>query len=207
MKSLGFASILVLSLTIPPAMAQSASGTYRFILEDDAIKSLDFQADERGGSMTFTDEAKISDDDVEDPRAGDPMEIYVKADLSGVTVEKNRALMNGIVVDSNHVGYIGRWVQLVVEDNAENPRLPDRLTWNFCKRSERGGWVPSDSERKDDDGAYLRWWATDAERDDDKGIPSVNLLGDDAESCPVQSVWLYDFAGVSKWDGDIVVRP
>ena len=91
--------------------------------------------------------------------------------------------MSGFVVDSNHTSYIGTVVHLVVEDNAENPRVPDRLTWAFCRPGE-GGWVPSDAERKDDDGAYWKWWATDAERDDDVGIPSVDLLSN-AGDCQV----------------------
>ena len=156
--------------------------------------------------MAFADEAKIPDgDDVEDPRQGDPMPIYVKADLDAPTVEKNRALMSGVVLDSSHKSYIGTLVNLVVEDNAENPRVPDTLTWTFCKPRDRG-WVPTDSEVKGDDGANLRWWATDAERKDDVGIPSQDLLSS-AGDCPVFPVWSYSTADILKWDGDIIVKP
>src|SRR5689334_4514601 len=153
MKNLGFASILVLSLTLPQlATAQSASGSYRVILDRDGlIKSVDFAADERGGSMSFSDEAKILDgEDIEDPRHGDPTPVFLKADLD-LTVEKNRALMSGMVYDSSHKSLIGSLVQLVVEDNAES-RVPDQLTWVFCTPRDRG-WVPSDAELKQDDGA------------------------------------------------------
>jgi hypothetical protein len=206
MKSLGFASILVLSLTIPQlATAQTARGTYRFVMEDDLIRSVEFAADEKGGQMIFTDEAKILDgDDIEDPERGDAREIYIKADFDGLTVEKNRAVMTGFVVDSSHTSYIGTLVHLVVEDNAENPRVPDRLTWGFCKPRE-GRWIPSDAERKDDDGAYWKWWATDAERDDDVGIPSVDLLSN-ALDCQVLPLWSYEFLPVRKWEGDIIVQ-
>ncbi|HEX5718158.1 MAG TPA: hypothetical protein VF179_18500 [Thermoanaerobaculia bacterium] len=206
MKSLGFASILVLSLTIPQlATAQTARGTYRFVMEDDLIRSVEFAADERGGQMVFTDEAKILDgDDIEDPRRGDATEIYVRADFDDLTVEKNRAVMSGFVVDSNHTSYIGTVVHLVVEDNAENPKVPDRLTWTFCRPRE-GRWVPSDAERKDDDGAYWKWWATDAERDDDVGIPSVDLLSN-ALDCQVLPLWSYEFLDVRKWEGDLIVQ-
>jgi len=221
MKSTGFASIsalFLLTLTAPlPATAQtagpSASGSYRFLLEDDLTKSVEFSAstDERGvttGQMTFIDPARIPDtDDVEDPRAGDaPPEFYMKASLDGLTVEKNRALMNGTILDSSHKSYIGKWVQLVVEDNRDNLKVPDQLTWSLCQR-QPGGWVPSDAERKDDDGAYLRWWATDAERKDDVGIPSQNLLSNDENGCLVYPLSFYSFADVLKWDGDIVVQP
>jgi len=222
MKSLGLTSIIalfLLSLTTPRmTTAQtggpSASGNYRFLLEeDDLIKSVEFDArtDERGsttGYMTFTDQAKISDaDDVEDPNSDDPAaEFYLKAEIDELTVEKNRAVMSGTVRDSSHRSYIGRWVQLVVEDNVENPRVPDRLTWGLCKPQARG-WVPTDAERKDDDGAYLRWWATDAERKDDVGVPSTNLISSEEKGCQIYPLSWYSFVDVLKWEGDIKVLP
>lgn len=214
MKNLGFASILVLSLTVPQAaIAEEASGVYRFLLEDDAVKYVELNAwaDEKGnaaGQMVFTDEAKIPDGDEEDREGGgEPMELYIKAELDGLTVEKNRALMSGTVLESSHKSYVGRWVQLVVEDSGDDPEEPDRLAWAFCRPRE-GGWIPSDAERKDDDGAYLRWWATDAERDDDVGIPSPNLLPDEsARGCQVHPLWLYSLADIRKSEGDIIVKP
>lgn len=216
MKNLGAAWIGMLFL-LGVAMAQtpgpSAAGAYRFVLEDGVTKSLEFSAstDERGittGYMAYIDPTRIPDtDDAEDPRAGDaPPEFFIKVSLDSLTVEKNRAVMNGTIRESTHKSYIGRWVQLVVEDNGTDSRVPDMLTWSFC-RPRTGGWIPSDAERRDDDGAYLRWWATDAERDDDVGIPSPNLLPGDEKSCPVYPLWLYSFADVLKWDGDIVVQP
>jgi hypothetical protein len=223
MKNVGFTALsamFLLSLVAPPqATAQTAgpstSGFYRFIFdENDGIKSLDFAAstDLRGftsGQMTLFDPSPIADvDDPEDPRAGDPpAEFYVKAELDTLKIEKNRALMSGTVRDSSHKTYIGRWVQLVVEDNGDNTRVPDQITWTLCKARE-GGWVPADAERKDDDGAYRSWWATDAERRDDVGIPSVNLLGSSEEkSCPVYQLFSYSFIEPLKWDGDVVVVP
>ena len=207
MKNIGFTLILVSSLTVAQAAtAQSASGNYRFILEDDLIKSVEFVADERGGEMLFTDEAKVLDgDDIEDPRRGDARPIYVKANFEGLQTEKYRGLMSGVIVDSSHTSYIGTLVQLVVEDNVENPRVPDTLTWTFCTPGERR-WVPTDAELKDDDGAYLRWWATDAERDDDKGIPSHDLLSNEGD-CPVHPIWEYAMVAIRKAEGDIIVKP
>lgn len=223
MKSLGVTSVfvfalLLLSLTTPQlATAQTAgpfaSGISRFLLEDDLVKFVEFDAstNERGtttGQMTFTDEARISDtDDAEDPSSDDsPPEFYIKADLDDLTIEKNRAVMNGAVVDSSHKSYIGRWVQLVVEDSGDNLEVPDRLTWSFCKPRE-GGWIPTDAERKDDDGAYLRWWATDAERKDDVGVPSKDLLSNEERSCQIYPLLFYSFADVRKWEGEIIVQP
>jgi len=84
--------------------------------------------------------------------------------------------------------------------------VPDQLTWSFCKRSARD-WIPSDAERKDDDGAFLRWWATDAERKDDVGIPSENLISNDEKSCRIYPLFSYLFADLLKSDGDIIVKP
>lgn len=223
MKNVGLTALsamFLLSLMAPPhATAQtpgsSASGTYHWVFEDDLIKSVEFAAstDSRGftsGQMTFFDPAPIADvEDPEDPRAGESFgDFYLKAEFNVLTIEKNRALMNGVVRDSSHKTYIGRWVQLVVEDNGDNSREPDRIIWSFCTPRTTLGWIPSDAERKDDDGAYLRWWATDAEWKDDVGIPSVNLLGNNEESsCPVFPLFSYSFLEPLKWDGDVVVVP
>lgn len=169
MKSVGLASIsalFLLSLATPwHAAAQTpgayTAGAYRFLLEDELLKSVDFevQNDEKGfasGHIAFTDEARIPDvDDPEDPRAEGGAELFIKATVEELTVEGNRALMNGTVVDSSHRTYVGTRIQLVVEDNAENPKLPDRLTWTVC-RPQTIGWVPSDAELDRDDGAYMR---------------------------------------------------
>jgi hypothetical protein len=212
MKIFGCASLLVLlSLaTSQPASAQYAAGDYRFMLEDELIKHFEFEARSDGkvteGQLTFTDEASIPDGEVEDPEpGGSPRELYVRATLDSMTVEKNQAILGGTVTDSSHRSYIGRWVQLVVEDSGEGSEYADRLTWRFCQ-PRPGSWVPTDAERDHDDGAYLRWWATDAERKDDVGVPSTDLLAGET-SCPVHPLAVYPFANVLKWEGDLVVRP
>ena len=212
MQKFGFVSLLLLlSLaTSQPAGAQYATGIYRFILDDELIKYVDFEARSDGkttdGQLTFTDEAWISDYDPEDPRPGDsPRELFVKASLDSLTVERNQAMLGGTVTDSSHRSYIGKWVQLVVEDNGEGVEVPDRLTWSFCQPPP-GSWVPVDAENPRDDGAYLRWWATDAERKDDVGIPSTDLLAKPT-GCPVHLLAVYPFADLIKWEGDIVVQP
>ncbi len=218
MKNLGFSSasaLFLLSLTTPQlAMAQdTARGSYRFVMEeDDAVKYVEFDAvaDEKGfatGQMTLTDEATIPDvdPDAEEPEPREtPPGFYLKADIGGMVTEKNRAVMTGFVRDSSHTSYIGRWVQLVVEDNGLNNReVPDKLIWQACA-PKPGGWIPSDSEVKDDDGAYLRWWATDAEVKDDIGIPSVDLLARD-EGCTLHPLPVYTLLELRKWEGDIEV--
>lgn len=212
----GFA-LCLLSLTTPQwSFAQtegpSARGAYRFVLEDELVKYIEFEAvtDERGvttGSLAFVDPARIPDSEDPDEAPRDaPPELYIKADLDGLTIEKNRAILRGMVRDSSHRTYLGKWVQLVVEDNGESLRLPDQLTWRFCQR-QPAGWVPSDADRDDDRGAYLSWWATDADRKDDVGIPSVSLLPKEDSGCVVYPLAVYPFANLVKWEGDIVVQP
>jgi hypothetical protein len=223
MKRIICASLLALCLLSSAPAPQSSSaqtagaaagGTFRFMDEDGLTRFVDFSAtnDREGvttGGMTYNDPSRIADDDNDGdppPKPGDaPTEFYIKADFNTMTVEKNRAVMGGTIVDSSHRTYIGRWVQLVVEDNALNTRLSDQLSWQICK-PQPGGWVPSDSERKTDDGAYLRWWATDAERKDDVGIPSKNLIPGESKGCEIYPLPAYSFYDLYKWEGDIVVR-
>lgn len=194
---------------------QSADGTFRFMSEDGVTRYVEFTAvkDREGattGSMLFHDPSQIPDDDSDDdppPDTGDwPREFYLKADFDDLTVEKNRAVMDGVIVDSTHRSYIGRWVQLVVEDSGEDPKLPDQVSWQICK-PEAGGWVPSDAELAYDDGAYLSWWATDAERKDDVGIPSRNLIPGLGKGCYRRPFAAYSFFDMYRWEGNIVVRP
>lgn len=218
MKSTGLLSALfLLSLAAPQAIiaqteGPSTRGSLRFILEDDATRTLEFAAstDSRGytsGGMTLIDAAGAVDSDAEetDPEER-PFELYVKADFHELTVEKNRAVMNGRIVDSSHRTYLGKFVQLVVEDNGVESRTPDQLVWRFCQ-PQPGGWIPSDAELDRDDGAFLSWWATDAERKDDEGIPSRNLIPGEEKSCPVFPFQAYSFASLLKWEGDLVVIP
>lgn len=211
-------TLMVLSFSIPlPVTAQTegpaAAGTYRFILSDRVTKTLDFDArgDGQGGGsgwMTFFDRVRLPDQDVDGTGdAGDkdaPLDFYVKAEFSGMTVEKNKALMNGTIVDSSHRSYIGKWVQLVVEDNEISRELPDTLTWRFCQ-PQPGGWIPSDAEVPGDRGASMSWWATDAERKDDVGMPSPSYISGELKRCLNYPLSSYDFVEILKWDGDIRV--
>jgi hypothetical protein len=205
--------LLSFALCVQTAAQSSASGSYNFTLTDDLTRSLQFDAvtDERGvtsGRMIFSDQTRIVDKEDDsgdpDPRPGDGFAIQLAADFDAMTVEKNRAVMSGTIIDSTHRSYIGRWVQLVVEDNGQDPRRPDRLVWTLC-RPEPGGWIPSDYDQPGDNGAYLKWWATDAERKDDAGIPSPNLIPGERKGCLAYTLAAYDWAVVKKWEGDIRV--
>ena len=47
------------------------------------------------------------------------------ASLDSLTIENNRAVMGGTVTDSSNRSYIGRWVQLVVEDNGDGKEMTE----------------------------------------------------------------------------------
>jgi hypothetical protein len=109
-----------------------------------------------------------------------------------------------VVRDSNYPGYIGKWVQLVIEDN-DGIEVPDRFVWSFCQ-PDPGGWIPSDYEVPGDRGAFMSWWATDAERKDDVGIPSPNIIPGSLKSCRIYPLAGYEFASILKGDGTIQIK-
>lgn len=225
MKITACASIFILFLMILATLGSgasvsaqtsgpSASGSYKFVLKDDFSKYVEFNArsDERGtttGQMTFRDEAMIAEPDVDgvgghqdDP----PSEFYMTANLDSLKIENNRAVMGGTVTASSHPSYIGRWVQLVVEDNGDGSERPDKLSWCFCK-PEEGGWVPADAELRVDEGAWWKWWATDAELRDDPGVQSANIIPGKRTSCQIFPLAAYEFADEKIGEGQIQVQP
>jgi hypothetical protein len=64
-----------------------------------------------------------------------------------------------------------------------------------------------DAEVRDDDGAWWRWWATDAERTDDAGVQSTNIIPGNKTSCSVYPLSTYDLAEVRSGEGQIQVQP
>lgn len=208
------ASLFVMSLVfVATASAQTAaSGKYTFIMEDELSKYLEFdaKAGERGsatGYMILTDDAKVVLQDVdgtgESPK-DEPVPFVMKAELDTMTIEKNKAIMSGVVRDSSYPSYIGRWVQLVIEDN-DGLKVPDRFGWSFCE-PEVGGWIPSDAEVKDDKGAFMSWWATDAERKDDVGIASASVVPGMSKACKANPLSSYEFASILKGEGAIQIK-
>jgi len=179
-------------------------------LEDDLTKYVEFNAtsDERGtttGQMTFKDEAVIVEQDPDgEPKGGSGAQFYMTANLNSLTIDGNRALLGGTIVESSNSSYVGQWVQLVVEDNGTE--RPDRLTWCFCQ-PEKGGWVPADAEVSGDEGAWWKWWATDAEVKDDAGVQSTNIIPGNKTSCKVLPLSAYPFAEIKSGEGQIQVQP
>jgi len=214
MKRIALASLLVL-LLLPmlwqrPANAfdsgPSANGDFQFSVGDGNTRYLQFDARTNGdrtrGTMTFNDPAGIvGDENAPSSTTG----IQVTADFDCLRIEGNRAVMAGSISSSNILAAIGHRVLLVVEDNGEGVGIPapDRLTWGIYDLPATG-WTPKDSERDDDNGAGLRWIATDFERPDDVGIPSHSsgIVG-----CQSFSLASYSFVDVPHGGGNIQIRP
>ena len=207
--------VLCLVFLATPSMVSAqvgaANGTYKFVMADGFTKYLEFDATsgDKGsatGYMIYNDEAPVIFQDVDgtgEPK-DEPLPFSMKAEWSSMTIEKNRALLNGVVRDSNYPGYIGKWVQLVIEDN-DGIEVPDKFVWSFCQ-PDPGGWIPSDAEVPGDRGAFMSWWATDAERKDDVGVASPNLIPGSLKSCRIYSLASYEFASILKGDGTIQIK-
>jgi hypothetical protein len=157
--------------------------------------------------LKFTDEAKIFFQDVDgtgEVPKDEPVAFSMSADLDSMSIEKNRAIIGGIVRDSSYPSYVGKWLQLVIEDN-DGVEVPDRVVWSLCT-PQPGGWIPQDAEVPGDRGAFMSWWATDAERKDDVGIPSPNIIPGSQKGCTVYPIQGYDFASILKADGVIQIK-
>jgi hypothetical protein len=218
MRTLRFTSLLALLLsffaaphTFGARASQSAAGTYQFTLQDDKyLKYVEFDAQALSdgsatGSIYFTDEAVISAQDVDG--TGEPGEKFagynLKAEVDGLVVIGNKAVVSGVIRTSSVAEFVGRRVLLTVEDNGDNTKEPDKLTWGVYKPSDKN-WVASDAELKEDPGVGLTWVATDAERRDDAGVPMPRPEKIDTQTFPADS---YDFVDAADGAGDIRVQP
>jgi hypothetical protein len=190
----------------------SASGKFQFSLEDGYTKYVEFsagvQADgSTSGKMFLSDEAKIAGQDVDG--TGDPTltnsypGFYITAELDGLVVDKNQAIMSGTIRDSSVRDFVGQRVLLTVVDNGDNSKEPDKLTWGIYKPVEKGE-TPTDAERKVDEGAGTRWTTSDAERKDDVEVvyPKDPAITSQSFDFPA-----YDFVEVARGAGDIKVSP
>ena len=203
-------TIVLLVAACGAASAQTAGGSYQFAQEDGRAKYVEFDARAQAaggasGQMFFSDDAPLTEQDTDG--VGDPVGtypgFYFRAEFDDMLVTDNKAVMAGTVRDSSITSLIGRRVLLTVEDNGDNTREPDRVTWGVYADAPRG-WTPSDAELREDPGVGMTWTATDAERHDDPGVrmPSDDSIG--ARTVPVAS---YEFFITATGAGDIVVRP
>ena len=213
MRTLRFTSLLTLTLMIFAAAqttrAATASGSYQFTLAGEKeLKYVEFSAEGDGsgkasGSIYFSDEAIITllDVDGTGENEGRIPGYTIKADVDGLIVTENQAIVSATIRDSSVQEFIGQRVLLTVQDNGQDPRRPDMVTWGLYKPINRD-WIPSDAEWKEDPGVGLRWWATDLEQKGDVGyqMPRDETLG--AHTFPLAS---YIYADVDNAAGDIRV--
>ena len=194
----------------PAALAQTAHGSYQFAHDDGRTKYVEFEASAQSsggasGHMFFSDDTVITEQDTDG--VGDPVEtypgFYFSADFDEMLVTGAQAVMSGTVRDSSIRSLIGRRVLLTVEDNGENGREPDHVTWGVYANTKRD-WVASDSELRDDPGVGMSWTASDAELKDDRGVrmPLDDSIG--VRTFPLAS---YEFVVAATNSGDIVVKP
>lgn len=208
-------ALFLLALTSTHSVnAQSADGSFKFV-ENNFTKIIEFRAvstKEGGadGQMIFRGPATIPRQDVDGDGntdfSGRLESLDMDVSFDRMVVEKNKAVMSGMVVNSNVREYIGRHVLLTVEDNGDgtDPKMPDKFTWGFYKKLDLW-WTPTDAEVKDDRGAYYTWWATDYERKDDVGYAMPRPKDPpSAQSFPSTS---YTLVNIITGDGNLTVYP
>jgi hypothetical protein len=187
------------------AEGATASGSFKFMLDDGETRFVEFKASELAdgtgeGEMTLSDPAAIPVDNPDDSEKRAEPGVIVRAKFDCMETDKNVAIMGGEIFDSNVPANIGQRVLLVVEDNGVEG-AKDRLTWGIYQQPAKG-WIPTDAERDDDKGASLTWWATDAERKDDVGfqMPQSKLV--QCKSIPGSA---HDFLEFKYAGGDMQV--
>ena len=217
MKRIIFAAVVALavvtltlpSLTFAGSDGPSASGNFQFSLDDGQDRFLEFNAREQNkgtvvGEMTFSDPSAVPVGDPDSSGNSGTPGALVRAKFDCLKITDNRAVMSGVISESNILNAVGLRVLLVVEDNGEGVNaVNDKLTWGVYT-SQATGWIPKDGERDDDNGASLVWVAKDFERPEDLGIPSnpSKIVG-----CESFSLAAYSFVDVAHGGGNIQVQP
>ena len=203
-------AVMAVCLALPNSVfagaeGATASGSFKFMLEDGETRFVEFKASELAdgagaGEMTLSDPAAIPVDNPDDSEKPNEPGVLVRAKFDCMESDKNVAIMGGEIFDSNVPANIGQRVLLVVEDNGIEGEK-DRLTWGIYQQPAKG-WIPTDAELDDDKGASLTWWATDAERKDDVGfqMPQSKLV--QCKSIPGSA---HDFLEFKYVGGDLQV--
>ena len=183
------------NLVFAGAEGSTASGSFKFSLDDGETRFVEFKASELAegtgeGEMTLSDPAAIPVDDPDNPQKETPG-VLVRAKFDCMETSKNQAIIGGEIFDSNAPANIGQRILLVIEDNGVEG-VKDRITYGIYQQPATG-WTPVDAEDPNDKGASLTWWATDAERKDDVGfqMPQSKLV--QCKSIPAAAHDFFDF--------------
>jgi hypothetical protein len=201
-----FAVCLALpNLVFAGAEGATASGSFKFLLQDGETRYVEFKASELAdgtgsGEMTLSDPVAIPVDDPDNPEQPKTQGVLVRAKFDCMATDKNTAIMGGEIFESNVPSAIGQRVLLIVQDNGIDG-AKDQLSWGIYQQPAKG-WIPTDAERDDDKGASLTWWATDAERKDDVGIP---MPPGKLVQCKTFPGGAYDFPQIKYAGGDMQV--
>jgi hypothetical protein len=193
------------NLVLAGAEGDSASGSFKFALDDGEIRFVEFKASEMAngqaaGDLTFNDPAVVPVVDPDDTREKNPPGVLVRVKLDCMETAKNTAIMGGEIFDSNVPSVIGQRALFVVEDNGIDG-AKDRIAWGIY--TQPGKWIPVDAEDPNDRGAFLTWIATDFERKDDVGIPMPPNKVVMCKNFPLAS---YDFPDFKYAGGDLLVQ-
>lgn len=216
--TLFFMSLATPRLTSAQDSGPAAHGNVQVSVGDDVTRNIKFnvETEDNGtinGDIRLDDPSATVGVDPDNPDASSdlPPGLSVQVEVDCLVVQEKRAAMSGVVVDSNIPSRIGQRVLLAAEDNGEGAHDPlDKLTWGVYTNHTRT-WTPSDAEWGVDDngnpldqGASLTWTATDAEREDDVGVPSTRSEVVDCHSFPLSS---YAMVEVQHGDGNIQILP
>jgi hypothetical protein len=193
------------NLVFAGAEGATASGSFKFLLQDGETRYVEFKASELAdgtgaGEMTLSDPVAIPVDDPDNPEQPKTQGVLVRAKFDCMATDKNTAIMGGEIFESNVPSAIGQRVLLIVQDNGIDGEK-DQLSWGIYQQPAKG-WIPTDAERDDDKGASLTWWATDAERKDDIGIP---MPPGKLVQCKTFPGGAYDFPQIKYAGGDMQV--
>lgn len=203
-------SALVLPVSIfADSSGPSASGKFEIVSDDGPVRSIEFSAtsDANGktsGEVMFRDTEPVKTHTEQNSTEEAATPFFLKAEFDCLTVQDNRAVMVGNVIESSVPQYVGRRFLLVAQDSGDDPKAKDRLTWGLYRPS-RKAWAALDSERSsDEEPAPGAWVATDSERPDEPGISSnkEELIG--CQTFPVSS---FSFVDTKHGRGSVQVRP
>ena len=141
------------ALTHAGANGPTATGNFQFTLEDGQTRFLEFNAREQNngrvvGEMTFSDPNVVAVEDPDATPGPNNTGALVQANFDCLKITGNRAVMSGVISQSNLLSAVGLRILLVVEDNGEgiNAATTDKLTWGIYQPSG-GAWTPKDAER------------------------------------------------------------
>lgn len=199
----------ILSSPMTASAQTSADGSFRYSLEDGLTKAIEFAARDNGdgtasGRITFSGPAEFPEQEEDAGFSGRLEDLQITAEIDGMAIDRNRAVMSGVVTGSTLSNYIGQRVLLIVEDNGDGiARAGDKFSWGLYKPQEIR-WIPADAELREDNGWSMTWIATDAEQREDEGIQITREWVRNCQSFPLSS---YDFVDVTEGEGNIQVRP